>query len=155
LVAGRGADPAAFAGGFVATWADTGPGREIAGGWEPGHVGAGLGDDHVDREAIEPRNGEQRLVDRIERGRASVDLLGQRPDRLIKEVEVSEDPTTGHRVVRAEVPGQRFCERRDLRSHLALGQRGEFRWILFAGDQRFDHRPSRLQTSGSSRGGAG
>ena len=114
------------------------------GGREPAHVGAGLGDDHVDREAIEAGNGEQRLVDRIERGGAGIDLLGQRRDRVVEEVEVTEDPTTGHGVVRAEVAGQRFCERRDLRSHLALGQRGESRRVLLAGDQCFDHRATGL-----------
>jgi hypothetical protein len=94
----------------VSAGADTGPGREISSGAEPSHVGAGLGDDHIDREAIEARDREQRLVDGIERGGSRVDLLGQRPDRVVKEIEVSEEPTACDSVVGAEVPGQRFEE---------------------------------------------
>jgi hypothetical protein len=100
-VAAAGADVPALACRFVASWAHAGPGREIGGGGESGHVGTGLGDDHVDRKAIEPGNWKQRLVDRLEHGGPSIDLFRQRTDRFVEEVHVSEDATAGNRVVGA------------------------------------------------------
>jgi hypothetical protein len=49
------------------------------------HVGAGLGDDHVDREPIESGNRQLRLIDRFERGGSSIDLFGERTDRGVEE----------------------------------------------------------------------
>src|SRR5947207_6320290 len=116
----------------MAAWAHAAPGGEIGGGRKPGHVGAGLGDDYVDREAIETRHRKQPRVDRPERRGASIDLFSQRSDRLVEEVDVSEDATAGHGVVGAEVAGQRFGQRRDLRSHLAFREPSEPSWILLA-----------------------
>jgi hypothetical protein len=91
-----------------------------------------------------PGTGSSDLVNRVERRGSGVDLLGQRRDRLIQEVEVTENPPARHGVMRSEVASERFCERRDLRAHLPLGQRSESRWILLAGDQGFDHRAAGL-----------
>jgi hypothetical protein len=132
LVAARGGDAAAFARRLVAARAQANPGGQIAGSREPGHVGAGLGDDHLDREPVEPGHRQKRRVHRRKRGRARIDLLGQGGDRLAQEVEMIEDPPAGDGVVGAEVSGQRLGQRRDLRAHLAHRQLGQLRAIALA-----------------------
>src|ERR1019366_10413089 len=47
------------AGGLVVAWADSGPGSEVGRGAEPGHVGAGLGDDDLGRGLLDPGDGHQ------------------------------------------------------------------------------------------------
>src|SRR5262249_1317055 len=110
------ADAASLARGFVVARAQADPGREIARGREPRHVGAGLSDDHVDRVPVEAWHRQEQPVDRCEDGGTRIDLLGQRRERLVEEVEVTEDATAGDGVVGAEVPGQCLGQRRDLRA---------------------------------------
>src|SRR5664280_1606855 len=47
------------AGGLVVSWADPGPRREVGWGVEPGHVGAGLGDDDLGGGLLDPGDGHQ------------------------------------------------------------------------------------------------
>src|SRR5664280_2125321 len=47
------------AGGLVVAWADPGPRREVGWGVEPGHVGAGLGDDDLGGGLLDPGDGHQ------------------------------------------------------------------------------------------------
>ncbi len=53
------------------------------------------------------------------------DLLGERGDRVVENVDVVDDLAADYRVVRAEVTRQRLLEPVDLSSHPALGHLGE------------------------------
>ncbi len=57
---------------------------------------------------------------------------------------MAEDALGGDGVVGPEVAGEGFRQRRDLWSHLALGQVGEALAVALAGDEGFDHGPPRL-----------
>ena len=90
-----GTDPTSLAGRFVVAGADTGPRGQIGRGGEPAHVGAGLEDDHLDRQPLETKGRQQKVVYRLERRRADFDLLGEGADRRVEEVEVIEDALSG------------------------------------------------------------
>jgi hypothetical protein len=94
----------------------------MPGGGEPGHVCAGLRDHRIDNQPIEARD----LLQQRPRCRVGphpdADLLGQRRDAGIQAVDVGQHLRGGHRVMRAEVPGQRLGQLRDLRPQLSLGQ---------------------------------
>jgi hypothetical protein len=53
-----------FAGGLVVAWTHAGPGREVSGGGESRHVGAGLGDDHLGGASGNAGDGDE-SVDRL------------------------------------------------------------------------------------------
>ena len=56
---------------------------------------------------------------------------------------MSEDALGGDGVVRTEMAGECFAQRRDLGSQLAFGEFGQPCAVVLAGDERLDHGPAR------------
>jgi len=129
----------------VVARAQAGPGRQLGGAGEAGHVGAGLGDYDLDREPVESGHRQQQVKRSLRAGGDPLrDLRAQGCDRGVEEVEVLQDARRGDRVMRAEVAIERLGQLRDLGPQLAFGQPSQRLRVTLAGDQRFDHRPPRL-----------
>ena len=104
--------------------------REVGGGRELGHVGAGLGDDHVGDEGRDPGDGDDQVPGAAKGLDHHLDSGGDLVDGvavLVDEVQVNAGQEG---VMVAEAAGECFGELRDLGPHppfRQLGQRGS-RW---------------------------
>ncbi len=115
----------------------------MPGGGEPGHVGAGLGDDDVGGQGADPGDGADQVPEPAKGLDHHLDPGGELVDRrgvLVDQVQVHPGQ---ERVVVGEPAGQRLGQRRDLGAQPALGQVGQRGGVAFPGDQRLEHRPAR------------
>lgn len=128
------------------------PLRQMPWGGEPAHVGSRLGDDGVDHQPVEPGDGQQQFPGRLVGGGPQIDLLAQCRDGGVEEVDVVQDPAGSHRVMGAEVPVECFCQFRDLRTELALGQIGKLGWVALPVDERTPSPPPGLRDEIQRRG---
>ena len=90
LVAFAGAPGAAFARGLVVARAELDPAGSVPVAEEPVHVHAELGDDHLRRQGPDPGNRVKPLNLLDERDQTLIDLVGQRRDLLLEEIQVRE-----------------------------------------------------------------
>ena len=91
-------------------------------GREPGHVGAGLGDDHVGGDGTDPGDGADQVPESLKGLDHHLDPVGELLDRrrvLVDQVQVHPGQ---ERVVLGEPAGQRLGQLRDLRPQPSLGQ---------------------------------
>ena len=136
---------AAFAGGLVVAGAASGPGGEVPGGREHGHVDADLGDDAPRRcGAATPGIVHSSSTAGRERAELLLDRVGEPVDLLVEEVEVGEDRADHQRVMGVEAALQRLAQRRELRAQPALGEVGEHLGVGRARNERVEHRPAGL-----------
>src|SRR4051795_11513577 len=82
---------AALAGRLVVARALAGPGRQVARGREPRHVGADLGDDALGTAALDADHGAQQLNRRIERADLLLAHARELLDLAVEEVDVAQD----------------------------------------------------------------
>ena len=124
-----------------------------SGGGEPGHVGAGLGDDDVGGQGADPGDRADQVPEALKGLDHHLDPGGELLDRggvLVDQVQVHPGQ---ERVVLAEPAGQRLGQRGDLRPQPPLGQIGQHGRVAFPGDQRLEHRPPRhAEDVGGDRG---
>src|SRR3546814_4445576 len=113
---------------------------------EPGHVDTDLSDDCLRGELTAPGGRLEKLSRRLERDDTLHDLSGEGLDRVIEEVDVSEDLTGHGAVVSDPTTLERFDQIRDLGSHTSLGQLREPHGVFLTGDEHLDHRPDRKST---------
>ncbi|MCW2695315.1 MAG: hypothetical protein JWR62_400 [Modestobacter sp.] len=112
-------------------------------GWEPGHVPAGLGEDHLRHLRPDSGNGLQ-WFQLVRPGLAGCrDHRVELGEGVLGQLQPMQHGARPLGVLVVEVPGQRLDQLRDLDPHLALGHFGEDLRITFAGDQRGQHRPGR------------
>ena len=84
------------AGGGVDAGAESGPGGQVGGGGEDGHVPAGLGDDHL-RGPVEYAGQGDEQLDQVPKGRdRGVDVLVELLDRGVQVVDVGQDLVGQH-----------------------------------------------------------
>src|SRR3546814_13818915 len=86
----------------------------------------------------------EKLSRRLEMDDTLHDLSGEGLDRVIEEVDVSEDLTGHGAVVSDPTTLERFDQIRDLGSHTSLGQLREHHGVFLTGDEHLDHLPARL-----------
>ena len=115
----------------------------MGGGREPGHVRAGLGDDHLRDLRPDPGDGLQQLDLVLPRLAGLGDHRVQLGQGLLDQVQPTQHRAGQPGVVGVEVPGQRLGQIGDLAPHPALRQLGEPQRIGFAVDHRGQHRPRR------------
>jgi hypothetical protein len=113
----------------------------MSGGREPGHVGAGFGDDHVCDLLPNPGNGFQQ-VDLAGPGPTRLDdVLVKLSQRLFHQVAAPQDGAGQLGVMAVEVPGQCLLQLGDLAPHATGRQGRQTDWVLLSGDHRGQHRP--------------
>ena len=119
-----------------------GPGGQMPGGGEPGHVGADLSEDHVRAGQADPGD----LIELGDRGRERGGLLGdpliQGGDIGADRVDPAQHRAKQERVVAGEVTGEGLFQHGDLAAHGAPGQLREHLRVLLPGDQRREHVPA-------------
>ena len=100
--------------------------------WELRHVGADLGDQQLGGPLVHTGDRVKQRHLLRERGDHHINLLGERLDRLVKEVDVSEDLRHDQRVVAGEASLERFAQRRQLDPQPALRELREDPWVVGA-----------------------
>lgn len=116
---------------FVAARAYSGTRCQVRGGSKPGHVPAGLGDDHRSAFAVDTRDGHQVLDHVSERGEFGVDSRRQF-------IDPAQDDYAEERMVVIETPG--LDQSIMFQPQLLFGQIGKDLWIPFTVDQGLHHR---------------
>ena len=135
---------AALARGLVVARAHAGPGREVLGRREGGHVAAGLGDYHFGRAAPDTRDRAEQLNRRRERAQLLLDRARELVDRLVEIVDVREDPPDDQDVLSVKAALQRCPQRGQLLAQLAAREIGEHARVGRAGHERVEHRAAGL-----------
>lgn len=100
--------------GLVVAGTDSGPGSEVSGAGEPGHVRAGLGNDDVGDEGADPRDPADQLVEPAKGLDHLLDLLGQLRDGAGVLADQAQAHPEQERVLVAEPPGQCLDQLRGL-----------------------------------------
>lgn len=131
-----------FPGGLVGAWCEPGPGRQMRGGREHGHVHAEFGDEFLGAGDADPGDlieladlsfiGTDRGFDR---GAHLGDVGGHGVDAV-------EHLGAQQRVVVLEMAGQRLTELTDLRTEPAAGQFSQDLGVALPGDQRSQDGPA-------------
>jgi hypothetical protein len=129
------------AGGLVVARADPGPGSEVGWGAEPGHVGAGLGDDDFGGGLLDPGDGHQAFNLWGERAHLLVYPRRELLDGGGQLVEARQVHAAQERVVLTKVAGQGLDQGGDLGSHPARGHIRHDLRVVLAFDERGQHRP--------------
>ena len=125
----------------------------MLGGGEPGHVRAGLGDDHIGGQGADPGDGADQLPEALKRLDHHLDPGGELADGLGVPVDQVQVHPGQEGVVLAETAVQGLGQLGDLRPQPTLGQIGQPGRVPIAGDQRLDHRPpGHAQDVGGHRG---
>ena len=114
----------------------------MAGGWEPAHVRAGLGNDHVGDPGADPGDGADQLPESLKRLDHHLDPCGQLGDRLGVLVDQVQVRAGQERVVLGEPSGQRLGQGRDLGPQYALGEVGALAGVSLTGDEPLEHGPA-------------
>lgn len=112
----------------------------MRGAREPGHVTAGLGDDHSGAFAVDPRHGHQVLDLVSEWGEFGVDACGHLLDDGAQFIDPAQDDCAEERMVVVETACQRLDQRIVFEPQLLFGQIGEDLWIPFTVDEVLHHR---------------
>ncbi len=123
--------------------AEAAPGSGRAGGRKARHVAAEFGRDHLGRaagdagERVEP--GEGLGV----RGGERLDLAIARGDRVVEELDVTQEVVEQEAMGRRDAAGERLAEGRALAAQAPLGQVRQLVRALLARNERLEHRPRR------------
>ena len=128
-------------GGLVAARAGPGPGRQVPGGGEPGHVRAGLGDDHVGDAGADPGDRDDHVPDHLKGPDHYLDPgshLLYRAGVMAGQVQVHAGQEG---VMLGEPAGQGLAELRDFRAQPPPGQGRQGCRVALPAGQRLEHRP--------------
>jgi len=125
----------------------------VPGGGEPGHVRAGLGDDHVGQGGADPGYGHDEVAGATKGLDHHLDPGGELVHGVGVLIDQGQVQPGQERVMGGEPAGQRLGERGDLDPEPGLRQVGEHRGITLTVDQRVEHRPpGRAADVGGHRG---
>lgn len=116
----------------------------MPGGWEAGHVGTDLSEDHLGATSSDPGDRHQERHRRFVGVQQLVDPLSQLRDRGVGLVDACQHRPTQQGVVLVEPPSHRVLQGGDLRTHPSLGHLREHHRIALSRDQGVDHLPPRL-----------
>ena len=111
-------------------------------GRELGHVGAGLGDDHVGDEGGDARDRDQEVPGAAKGFDHHLDPVGELLDGTRVLVDQIEMDLGQERVVITETSGERLGQLGDLGPQPSLRQLGELDRIALPGDERVEHQPA-------------
>jgi hypothetical protein len=108
---------------------------------EAGHVGTGLGDDHLGDPVADSRDASQPFAGLLKRRDLGVNLRGELGDRGRELINVSEHLGEKPGVVIGEIPRQRPLQIEDLGSHPTLREASQDLRIPLPADKRGQHPP--------------
>ena len=114
----------------------------MTGAGEPGHVGAGLGDDHVGDAGRDAWDRDDQVPGTTKGFDHHLDPPGELVDRPGVAVDQVEMTPGQEPVVLAEAASQRLGQLGDLRTQTPLGQIRQRGRVAFPSDQRFEHGPA-------------